>query len=134
MIQPLWQDVRYGIRMLAKHPAFTVVAALMLGLGIGATTSVFSVVYSVMLKPLPYRAPDRLVALWTLQGRSSLPYPAAPAVFLDWRERNNVFEDVAAYEDASISHRPRFFLSLLAYYLPARRATKVDPMIALRHD
>ncbi|MEK6322869.1 MAG: ABC transporter permease [Acidobacteriota bacterium] len=112
MIQPLWQDLRYGIRMLAKHPAFTVVAVLMLGLGIGANTAVFSVVYSVMLKPLPYRAPDRLVALWSLRrGSSSLPFPAAPAVFLDWRERNNVFEDVAAYEDASISHRPRFFLS-----------------------
>src|SRR6266545_1692566 len=112
MIQPLWQDVRYGIRMLAKHLAFTVVAVLMLGLGIGANTAVFSVVYSVMLKPLPYRAPDRLVALWSLRrGSTSLPIPAAPAVFLDWRERNNVFEDVAAYEDASISNRPRFFLS-----------------------
>ena len=63
MIQPPWRDVRYGIRMLAKHPVFAVVAVLMLGLGIGANTAVFSVVYSMMLKPLPYRAPDRLAEM-----------------------------------------------------------------------
>src|SRR5262249_41296702 len=111
IMRALLQDLRYGARMLLKRPGFTLIAVVMLALGIGANTAIFSVVYSVMLRPLPYQHPDRLVMIWQQDTRNPYDYPTSPATFLDWRERNSVFEDVAAYEDAAISKRPRFFLT-----------------------
>ena len=111
-MQTLIQDLRYGGRMLMKKPGFTLIAVLTLALGIGANTAIFSVAYAVMWKALPYQEPQQLVAMWSIRkGWSGRPSPAAPAVFLDWREKNNVFTDVAAYEDAAISNRPKFFLT-----------------------
>lgn len=63
MIELLWQDLRYGMRMLRRNPSFTWTAVITLGLGIGATTSIFSAVYSLLLRPLPYSEPDQLVSL-----------------------------------------------------------------------
>src|SRR5690348_18500077 len=59
----LWQDIRYGLRVLAKYPAFTLVSVLTLALGIGANTAIFTVVYGVLLRPLPFPNPDRIVQL-----------------------------------------------------------------------
>lgn len=90
------KDLRYGLRMLAKNPGVSVIAVLTLALGIGANTAIFSVVSAVLLNPLPYKDPDRLVSLWENvpeHGR----WRAAPANFLDWKKQNTVFEDVAAF-------------------------------------
>ncbi len=92
----LWQDVRYGLRMLRKNPGFTAVAVTTLALGIGANTAIFSVVNGVLLRPLPYREPGRLVMVYESRrefSRGSLAYPN----FLDWRRENRSFIDIAAY-------------------------------------
>jgi hypothetical protein len=96
----LWQDVRYGLRMLAKSPGFTAVAVLTLAIGISANITMFSVVNAVLLQPLPFEEPDRLVVVqqhnkqhgWT----TGFSYPD----FLDWRDQNPVFENFAAYTRA----------------------------------
>ena len=94
----LWQDLKFGIRMLAGRPAFTSLAVLILALGIGATTAMFSLVHGVLLKPLPFKDPDRLMQLWeTNPLRNWTHATASPANLLDWRERNRVFEDIAFY-------------------------------------
>ncbi len=90
------QDVRYGIRMLLKSPGFTIVTILALALGIGANTAIFSVVNAVLLRPLPYSTAERLVILseYTEQVQNmSVSYPN----FTDWREQNQVFEQMAAF-------------------------------------
>ncbi|HEX5833197.1 MAG TPA: ABC transporter permease [Pyrinomonadaceae bacterium] len=90
------KDVRYGLRMLTKNLGVSAIAVLTLALGIGANTAIFSVVSTVLLNPLPYKDPERLVSLWEnvpQHGR----WRAAPANFLDWKKQNTVFQDVAAF-------------------------------------
>jgi hypothetical protein len=90
------QDLRYGLRMLAKNPGFTAVAVLTLALGIGANTAMLSVVNGVVLNPLPYPQPDQLVALYSRTAQfnqSSISYPN----FLDWVRQNRAFSALAAY-------------------------------------
>ncbi len=98
----LLQDLQYGFRMLLKHPGVTAIAVLTLALGIGANTAIFSVVNAVLLNPLPYREPDRLVSLWEnvpTHGR----WRASPANFFDWKKQNTVFEDVVAFGGSSMT-------------------------------
>src|SRR5713226_7604691 len=93
----LWQDLRYGARMLIKRPGFTLIAVLTLALGIGGNTAIFSVVNAVLLRPLPYKDPGRLVTLFEENPRTGLlGTPVSPADFLDWRAQNTVFERMAA--------------------------------------
>ena len=94
----LWQDLKFGVRMLLGRPAFTTLAVLTLALGIGANTAMFSLVHGVLLKPLPFHEPERLVQLWeTNPLRNWTDATASPANLLDWRERNRVFEGIAFY-------------------------------------
>jgi len=112
-MQTIWQDLRYGARMSMKAPGFTLIAVITLALGIGANTAIFSVANAVIWRPLPYEHPEQLVMVWerSTREKQSIPSPNSPAMFLALRENNYVFSDVAAYEDAAIAHRPRFFLS-----------------------
>ncbi len=95
----LFQDLRYGIRVLAKSRGFTLVAVLTLALGIGANTAIFSVVNSVLLRPLPYKDADRLVIVWEQNPhRGWYQNIVSMANFLDWRKQNHVFTDLAAID------------------------------------
>jgi hypothetical protein len=95
----LLQDLRYGLRMLAKSSGFTAVAVLTLALGIGANTAVFSVLNAVLLRPLPYAQPDRLVSVQSLDMRTHTPDNLSYPDFFDFRSRNHVFEHVVTYRD-----------------------------------
>jgi putative ABC transport system permease protein len=89
-------DLRYALRMLAKSPAFTLIAVLTLGLAIGANTAIFSVVNAVLLRPLPYPHSEQLVRVFGKQPQLDLA-PNSPANFLEWREENQVFERIGTY-------------------------------------
>ncbi len=96
----LWQDIRYGIRMLLKAPSVSIVATIALALGIGANTAIFSVVNAVLLRPLPFANSEQLMRV----GESNLTRgqqlgAASYPNFVDWREQNHVFERLASYHD-----------------------------------
>jgi putative ABC transport system permease protein len=96
-LDSLRQDLRYGLRALGRNPLFTGIAVATLALGIGANVAVFSVLNALLLRPLPYREADRLVALWERHPRTSDHNVVSAGNFLDWQEQNTVFEGLAAY-------------------------------------
>ena len=96
------KDIRFGFRMLAKNPGVSLIAGLTLALGIGANTAIFSVVSAVLLNPLPYKDPQRLVSLWENVPEHG-QWRVAPANFLDWKKQNTVFEDVAAFGGSAMT-------------------------------
>ncbi len=97
-MQTLWQDLRYGARMLMKAPNFTLIAVITLGLGIGANTAIFRVVNAVLLRPLPYKEPDRLAMLWTDDAKRDLREElTSDRLFQNWRSQNSTFADMAIF-------------------------------------
>src|SRR5262245_16183169 len=95
-MRTLWQDLRYGVRMLLKNPGFTLIAIITLALGIGANTAIFSVVNGVLLSSLPYPQPEQLAMVWCYNRRQNIPddvtsYPN----FVDWRDRNKTFQGMS---------------------------------------
>ncbi|HEU4769087.1 MAG TPA: ABC transporter permease, partial [Pyrinomonadaceae bacterium] len=96
MLESFWHDLRFGMRMLVKRPRFTITILVVLALGIGANTAIFTIVNSVLLRPLPYHEAERLVELSETAGPNETT-PVSLPDFLDWRESNQVFEQMAAY-------------------------------------
>lgn len=92
----LWYDLRFALRMLLKNPVFTLIAVTTLALGIGANSAIFSVINAVLLRPLPFKAPERLVWVWETQPNLDRA-PFTPADFLDYKAQNRSFEEVATY-------------------------------------
>jgi putative ABC transport system permease protein len=104
-MESLRQDLAFGLRTLVKNPAFTIVAVLALALGTGANTAIFSVINGVLLRPLPFQEPDRLVMVWTNNTKSNQPQNALSVPdFLNYRD-NSVLEQIAclAYDDFNLT-------------------------------
>ena len=101
-METVLQDLRYGLRTLRKSPGFALIAVLTLALGIGANTAMFSIVNAVLLRPLPYSDPDRILKLYTSMPQfkdASVSYPN----FLDWQQRSRSFEAMAAFRNDSFN-------------------------------
>ena len=103
-METLLKDIRYGVRGLLKRPGFTTVAVMTLALGIGANTAIFSVVNTVLLRPLPYRDAQRIVTIWQNNAKAGVSRnDVAPANFLDWQEQSRSFESMAGIEPFGFS-------------------------------
>jgi len=114
----LFQDVRFAGRLLRKHPAFTAVAVVVLALGVGATSAMFTIVHAVMLRPLPFRDPGHVLELYeTVEGSLTT---LSPPNLLDWKAQNVTFSGIAAYDEGTVT--------LTGGFEPERvSATRVDP-------
>ena len=105
----LLNDVRYALRQVRRAPGFTIMAVVVIALGIGATTSLFTVVRSVLLRPLPFRDPDSLVMIYehfrdpSINAQGFNYNPVAPADFYDWRAQTHGFEDMAVWRYAQFN-------------------------------
>src|SRR3954449_8147277 len=98
------QDLRYGARWLGRAPGFTGVALLALALGMGATTAIFSVVDAVLLKPLPFRDPERLLVVWEKNpSQNRYKLFVTPVNFLAWQKSSRSVEQLAAVQDVRIN-------------------------------
>jgi len=97
-LERLMQDLRFGLRMLRKNPGFSFVAILKLTLGIGANTAIFSVVNAVLLNPLPYADPDRLMMVWESGAKTGGEYAVRVQNFLAWQRQQQVFEHIGAFQ------------------------------------
>jgi putative ABC transport system permease protein len=132
-VENILQDIRFGSRLLKKNPGFATLAVATLALGIDATTAIFSVVKAVLLAPLPYKEPNRIVAVWTANPtRGNQPLPSTAADFAAWKQRSVVFEDLApSYDDEKTltgEGAPQFLIgyAVSANYL---RILGVEPQI-----
>jgi len=99
-METIWQDIRYGARMLLKAPSFSIVAIIALALGIGANTAIFSVVNAVLLRPLPYAEAERLIVPWGSRSETQHHTVVSYPDFVDWQAQTQTLEHVAAYNSS----------------------------------
>ena len=103
LLQDVWRDLRHAVRVLSRAPGFTAGALLTLALGIGATAAVFSIVHTVMLEPLPYDRPERIVTIWETARGGASRNVIAPANFVAWRERSRTLEHFGIVEPTGLT-------------------------------
>ena len=117
-----------------RTPVLSAVVLFTLAIGIGANTLIFSVVHTLLLKPLPYAEPERLAAVQTMEGARWRPTLTAPPDYYSYRSRNRTFAFVEAYYTRSINLTGGSRPEMVATFLPARRAASLDPYATLRAD
>jgi hypothetical protein len=104
-MQHILSDLKFAFRQLLKNPGFTIVAVVTLALGIGGNTAIFSVINAVLLKPLPYHEPDRIMMIWTDNPKYNLGFhelPPSQHDLMDWRSQANSFEQIAGVSSATV--------------------------------
>src|SRR5437763_16236715 len=130
-MENILHDIRYALRQLRKRLGFTAVAVITLGLGMGASTAIFSVVYGVLLKPLPYHDPDRIMAVFEVNPKGTWSRLADPN-FDDFRDQNHSFQNIAKYgaNIASVSGGSQPTRTTVASVSPEfLKVFRVQPMI-----
>ncbi len=140
----LIDDFRFGLRILLRNPGFTLAACLVLALGIGANTAIFSVVNAVLLRPLPYQDAPRIMQVWHIPPAKSFPgmtlFSVSPANYLDWQAQNHSFEQMAAYGFASFNvggerpSHPRIERRARVLFDPARAAGSWPHLLSRRRS
>src|SRR5215211_7010459 len=104
-METIIKDFRFAVRMLLKNPGFTAVAIIALALGVGANTAIFTVVNSVLLSPLQFKEPDRLVMTYGMDPKIGMDKaPLSVADYLDWRSQNQIFESMSAFSDNNFNY------------------------------
>src|SRR6185503_17483412 len=104
IMEALFKDIRYGFRMMMKNPGFAFVAVFSLALGIGANTAVFSFLNAFLLSPLPVKDASRLVSIFTTDVKNQGNLPTSHYNYIDYRDKNDVFEEVLAFTFAGITY------------------------------
>jgi putative ABC transport system permease protein len=103
LLQDIWRDLRHAVRVLSRARGFAASALLTLALGIGATAAVFSIVHTVMLEPLPYDRPERIVTIWETARGGASRNVIAPANFVAWRERSRTLQHFGIVEPTGLT-------------------------------